>query len=120
MENTPEASEMMQIEAKKLQSLLATKMRLEADVKTLYYGCMSILAILGIAEDGKLKPECFGPDANPLPEVIREGGHILSLAIQSQVPIIGKKAEAKLQEKFKFYNELLPVFEFYEAQYNQA
>lgn len=111
--------EEIKIPKQQLTELLNKLEEKDAELKALYNGSIKVMELVGLAENGKIKAECFEEGANPIPEVIKGGSSIMSLVMQSQTPFIGKKAEAKLTEKFSFFKDLIPLFIKYGNQYGQ-
>lgn len=110
----------IEVPESQLTQLIEKNEELKKDVKQLYDGCIKILELLGLAEDGRFKSECFGPDSdNPLPQVLKSAGSIMLLAGQAGVPILGKQAEKKLLEKFGFFNPLIPTFLKYGEEFKK-
>jgi len=91
----------------------------DLEIKALYNASINIMELLGVAAEGKIKPEMMEDGNNPLPEIMKEAGSLVSLVMKSQIPLIGKKAEAQLVEKFSFFGALLPLFQKYEKQYGK-
>ncbi len=87
------------------------------DIFNLYNGSIKTMEVIGLAENGKMKPGILSGEANPLGLVLKGGSDIFTLAMQAQVPVLGKKAEAKLLDKFSFFKELIPLFEKYGAEF---
>lgn len=111
--------EQITISKDKLNSLLDKIDEKEAEIQALYNGSIKVMELVGLAENGKIKSECFEEGANAIGEVIKGGSSIMSLVMQSQTPFIGKKAEAKLMEKFSFFKDLIPLFIKYGNQYGK-
>lgn len=107
----------IEIEQEQLDTLLSRIEEQNADIKKLYDGSMKILELLGLAENGLAKTECFTGEENAMPNIIKGAGSLFTLLTQSQIPIMGKRAEAKLVEKFSFFATMVPIFEKYGKEF---
>lgn len=81
-----------------------------AEIRALYDGSIKVMEIIGLAENGIIKAEAFEEGGGAIPEILKGASSIIGLVMQSQVPVIGKKAEKKLIERFSFFQELIPLF----------
>lgn len=106
------------IEKKLLITLYNQLENQKAEIRALYDGSIKVLSLIGLAENGRVKTEAFEEGGNAMPEILKGAGSIMSLVMQSQVPIIGKKAEQKLIEKFDFFKHLIPMFIKYGNEFN--
>lgn len=97
-------------EKKRLDELLKEN---EADVAELKNVVVSILQLLGIWDEktNAVKASIKSGDESYLPSILKGLGDVIALAGQAQIPIIGKKAEARLVEKFHFLKNLIPIIE---------
>ncbi len=111
---------MIEIEESKLMALLDKNDEQEREIRMLYNSSISVLELLGLAENGRFKSEYFGEDSeNPLPSVLKEVGSLMVLCTQAAVPVLGKNAEKKLTERFSFFKDLIPVFEKYGKKFKK-
>lgn len=106
-------SEKIEVPKEQLEKLIEQNSEYEKEIKLMYEAVIGILDVLGLAENGKIKPEAFGENSNPLPELLKGGSKIMGLMFQSQVPVIGKKSEEELKQKFAFFGPLMPVIKKY-------
>ncbi len=98
------------INKESLKALLDQNESQKAEIRALYDGSIKVMELIGLAESGQIKSEAFEDGGNALPEILKGASSIMGLVMQAQVPVIGKKAEAKLVEKFSFFKDLIPVF----------
>lgn len=85
----------------------------KADVDELRNVVVSILKLLGIWDEktNSVKNSIKTGQESYLPSILKGLGDVTMLAGQAQIPVIGKKAEAKLLEKFHFLKNLIPIIE---------
>lgn len=102
-------------EKKRLDDLLKEN---AADVAELRNVVISILKLLGIWDDktNAVKAAIKSGEESYLPNILKGLGEVTMLAGQAQIPVIGKKAEQKLVEKFHFLKNLIPIIEKHSAQ----
>lgn len=86
------------------------------------HACMNVikgvLNVFGLLDEkGNLKPE-MSDSSKVIPPMLKSLGDVVGLMAKSQMPILGKKAEADLAAKFHFFSEIKPLVEKY-AQNNQ-
>lgn len=109
--------EKITIEKHQLDELLKQNELAKSEIKQMYDATIKILDLLGLSENGLIKKQCFNGEENAMPHILKGAGSIMTLLTQSQIPIIGKKAEAKLAKKFNFFEPLIPVFEKYGKEF---
>jgi hypothetical protein len=115
--------EQVTVSKEQLDQLIAQNKELKKEVREMYDGTIKLLDTLGLVKDNVIKPEYFNGEENPLPEILKSAGSIITLATQANmpIPVLAKKAEAKLVDKFSFFKELMPIFikygkEFYNGK----
>lgn len=101
------------ITAEEKQRVEALIKEFKGDVDELKKVIISILTILGIWDEktNAIKATLKSGEDGYIPTILKGVGDIMALAAQSQVPLIGKKAEKKLHEKFSFLENFIPLME---------
>lgn len=119
--------EKIEIDKSQLAELLERNQQLQnennskdEDIRQLYDACMNIMEMVGVAKDGRVKKEITEPGGNAISEVLKEAGSIITLVMKAQVPVVGKKYEEKLADKFAFFKDLMPLFQKYELKYGKT
>jgi hypothetical protein len=112
-----ETPKMITVPEERLEFLLNDIEEKKREIKQLYDASIKILELIGLANDGMVKSECFNGDENAMPHIIKGAGSLFSMLTKSQIPVIGKTYEAQLQEKFSFFAPLIPVFEKYGKEF---
>ena len=110
-------SEIVQVKKEQLDKLIEQNQQQKQEIKELYDGTIKLLDVLGLVENNKIKPEYFNGEQNPIPDILKSASSIMMLATQANIPGLGKKAEAKLVEKFSFFKQLIPIFEKYGKEF---
>jgi hypothetical protein len=114
---TPPGNEpvkMVEVPEEQLKALLLRIKDSEAEVTVLKKTVFSILNLLGLADDsGKVNQVLLEDESRVMPTIIKGVGGIMTLMGQSQVPIMGKASKAKLEKKFEFLKDLLPLIKKY-------
>jgi hypothetical protein len=98
------------VDIKALETLLTNIEKKDEQILQLYVGSIKLLSLLGLAADGKVKDELFSEDVNIIPMILKEATALMGLITMCQAPVIGKKYQAQLVEKFSFFMPLVPVF----------
>jgi len=101
------------------QQLQNTILQKDEEIKAMYFAVMKVTDMLGVSENGIIKPSMKDKNVNPVPEVIKAASGLVTLMFQSGMPVIGADAKKKLTEKFSFFGDMLPIFEKYENQYGK-
>lgn len=107
----------IEVEEEQIKLLLSEIKEKDIEIKQLYDASIKILEMLGLAENGLAKTACFNGDENAMPHILKGAGSLFTLLTQSQIPVIGRKAEEKLAAKFEFFGKLVPVFEKYGKEF---
>lgn len=90
----------------------------EQDIAALINITRGILGILGLIDErtGKVKEEYLSGEENVLEPILASIPEIMGLLTQVKLPIIGKRAEEKLEKKFAFVKQIVPIIEKYKDQ----
>lgn len=101
------------VEKAQLERLLALLQENKADIHELKNVVVSILRLLGIWDDktNSIKESIKTGEEGYFGNILKGLGDVISLLTRAQVPIIGKKAEAELMQKFAFLKTLVPIIE---------
>lgn len=109
------------IDKSQLQNLLDQSDELEkeletkrCEIKQLYDCAIKIFELVGLAKNGVVEKKYFQPGGFSFKPLVGGMTDISSLLLKAG---FSKKAEAQLTEKFKFFKELIPVFEKYAAEF---
>jgi hypothetical protein len=89
--------------------LKAEEMKKERDL--MEYGIYQICGVLGLtnAERTEIKPEVVSGDEGVFKNLMKAGTDLFLLFSKSSLPVVGKKAEAEIKQKFEFIEKLLPL-----------
>lgn len=101
----------IEISEAKLRMLMEQLKEKNADIDTLVNVIASLCRVLGLVDEktGKVKPEYLTGQENIFTGVAKGIGDVLVLMTQSKVPVIGKQAEKKLNERFAFMADIAPL-----------
>lgn len=104
---------MIQVPEQELQDLLKQNKDFKADKEVLHDCIVKIMDLLGIVDPatGKVKEEIVSGEESFIPSLLKSVGDLMSLMTQSTIPLIGKKAKVKLEEKFDFIKTLIPIIQ---------
>lgn len=112
----------MVVKTAKLHDLIGQTKEMKADIGTLIEVVQGVVSVLGLTDPatGKIKPEYLRKDPvtgkveeNPMPAILKALGSFMSLSTQASIPVLGKRAEREMNEKFAFIDKLLPALEKY-------
>ncbi len=93
--------------------MIADKKQADQDVKDLKEVVMGVMGVLGLAENGKPIPELFEEEPEIIGPCIKGITSVSQLMMTSKMPVIGKKAEKELAEKFHFIKLIPPILKRY-------
>lgn len=101
------------IDKSQLQSLLNQIKENKADILEFKSCVLSILSLMGLLDEKTetLKESIKTGEEGYFGPILKSLSEVISLLGQAQIPIIGKKAEAKLVQKFAFIKNILPIVE---------
>lgn len=100
-----------------LESLLKQNEEYKHEVKELLLVAYGICNVLGLMDgNGQIKQSYLRNEESPMPAVLKAILSTASLMGQANVPILGKKAEAEIAQKFAFIKHLTPIIEKYQTK----
>lgn len=106
-------SEKIEVDKKQLAALLAENAQFKKDIKVLHKSTLQTMDILGLIDPqtGTIKEDVLTGKENPFPSILKGGSSLLSLVGQAGIGM--SSAKRKLEEKFSFLEELLPLLRTY-------
>lgn len=108
-----ENEEIVQVKKAELEMLIQQKNEQDKEIAILKNSIIKLMEILGIAENGVMNKKILTGEEPFMGPLLGSLGHITRLMVQSEMPIVGKRAAKEIEEKFHFIKELLPVIEKY-------
>lgn len=109
------AGDKISVPRKQLDELLKQNEEYKQEVKELLLVAYGICNVLGLTdENGKIKQSYLNNEESPMPSVLKAILSTASLMGQANVPILGRKAEAEIAQKFAFIKHLTPIIEKYQ------
>lgn len=101
------------IEAEQLKNLLYEVKEGKKDIGEMKNCIMALLAVLGLLDESgtQIKESIKSGEEGYFKHILKALGETMALLGQAQIPVIGKKAEAKLLEKFHFVKTIIPIIE---------
>lgn len=93
--------------------LMAENKAMREDLENLYDVVISMVDVLGLLTPDKknILPEIVSKEKSVIPIIMKSVMDIITLMGQSQVPVLGKRAEKQLEEKFAFLQKVLPLID---------
>lgn len=102
----------IEIEESKLLLLMDENESYKKDVDDLLKVAKGICGVLGLTDEkGNVKKSFLDNTESPMPSILKAILSTATLMGQAQLPIIGKKAEAEIAQKFDFIKYLTPILE---------
>jgi hypothetical protein len=103
------------VENEQLKRLIDDLKEGKKDINELKNCIMSLLGVLGLLNEAgtNIKESIKTGEESYFKHILKALGETMALLGQAQIPVIGKKAEAKLLEKFHFVKTIIPTIEKY-------
>lgn len=106
-------NEEITVNKKSYEKLLIELKEYKHDTEELKKCILSVLGLLGILDEEtqSIKAKIKTGEEGYTKHILGALGDVMTLLTQSNMPIIGKKYEAKLAEKFSFIKTVLPLID---------
>lgn len=103
----------IEVNKKEYEKLLSDLNEYKNDTIELKKCILSVLRLLGILDEKtqSIKEKIKSGEEGYTKHILGGLGDVMTLLTQSNMPIIGKKYESKLAEKFSFIKTVLPLIE---------
>lgn len=101
------------VEKQKIENLLNKIEDYKQDITGLKNCVFDILRLLGVFDEntGTIKETIKKGEESYFNHILKSLSEVVALLGQAQIPVIGKKAEAKLLQKFHFVKTIIPLIE---------
>ena len=99
----------------KIKALEADNSELNAEIAEVIKLVREIIGVLGLLDVSgtTIKPELLSGDESVFSLLFVSLGDIMGLITKSNMPILGKKYTAKLADKFRFVEGIIPLIQKY-------
>lgn len=108
-------SENLEMLQKQLIAAEAENKQLKKEIAEVINLVRRIIGVLGLLDEktNAIKPELLSGEESPLGLLMEALSGIVALITKSKMPVIGKKYEKELEEKFAFVKDIVPIVEKY-------
>jgi hypothetical protein len=108
-----EGKQYLLVEKNQLTNLLNQNAEYKKDVVELKECIISVLRLMGLLDETTktLKAEIKSGEESYFSPILKSLSDVVKLLTLSQLPIVGKKHEEQLVQKFSFIKQILPLIE---------
>lgn len=104
---------------KQIDDFEADSLVAHSEIKIMYECMLSMMALVGLYNDGVIHPTIIEKGGNPMPILMKSGANLFLLFSSASLPgNRGRKAQEKIHDKFKFLGIVMPLVQKYHIIYN--
>lgn len=106
----------------KMLALIQENNEQKAEIAEIIKLIRQIIGVLGLLDETgeAIKPELVSGEESVFTLLLGSLSDIMGLITKTKMPIIGKKYEAKLEEKFAFVKDIVPIVQKYATNQQKA